>query len=38
MIDSYVSNEKLIMKNPDQYLWVHKRYKSRPAGGAKVYS
>jgi Kdo2-lipid IVA lauroyltransferase/acyltransferase len=29
--------EKLIMKNPDQYLWVHKRYKSRPPGSSKVY-
>jgi Kdo2-lipid IVA lauroyltransferase/acyltransferase len=30
--------EILIMKNPDQYLWVHKRYKSRPPGASKVYS
>lgn len=30
--------ENLIMKNPDQYLWVHKRYKSRPPGATKVYS
>lgn len=30
--------EDLIMKNPDQYLWVHKRYKSRPPGAAAVYS
>ncbi|HEX5635584.1 MAG TPA: lipid A biosynthesis lauroyl acyltransferase [Gammaproteobacteria bacterium] len=30
--------ENLIMKNPDQYLWVHKRSKSRPPGGSKVYS
>ena len=30
--------ENLIMKNPDQYLWVHKRYKSRPPGGAGIYS
>jgi len=29
--------EKLIMKNPDQYLWVHKRYKSRPPGSSQVY-
>lgn len=29
--------EDLIMKNPDQYLWVHKRYKSRPPGGSAVY-
>lgn len=30
--------EDLIMRNPDQYLWVHKRYKSRPPGGSAVYS
>jgi KDO2-lipid IV(A) lauroyltransferase len=29
--------EELIMKNPDQYLWIHKRYKSRPPGGSVVY-
>jgi Kdo2-lipid IVA lauroyltransferase/acyltransferase len=29
--------ENLIMRNPDQYLWVHKRYKSRPPGGAAIY-
>ena len=30
--------EKLIMCNPDQYLWVHKRYKSRPPGSSGIYS
>lgn len=29
--------EHLIMQNPDQYLWVHKRYKNRPEGEAAVY-
>ena len=29
--------EELILENPDQYLWVHKRYKTRPAGEAAIY-
>ena len=29
--------ENLIMQNPDQYLWVHKRYKNRPEGEAPIY-
>ena len=29
--------ENLIMQNPEQYLWVHKRYKNRPAGEAAIY-
>jgi len=29
--------EQLILKNPDQYLWIHKRYKNRPEGTAPVY-
>ncbi len=29
--------EHLIMQNPEQYLWVHKRYKNRPEGEAAVY-
>jgi len=29
--------EYLIMQNPEQYLWVHKRYKNRPEGEAAVY-
>lgn len=29
--------EFLIMKNPDQYLWVHKRYKNRPEGESRIY-
>ena len=30
--------EQMILKNPQQYLWVHKRYKNRPAGEAPVYN
>ena len=29
--------ENLIMQNPEQYLWVHKRYKNRPPGEAAIY-
>jgi len=29
--------EHLILQNPEQYLWVHKRYKNRPAGEAAIY-
>lgn len=29
--------EHLIMQNPEQYLWVHKRYKNRPEGEPEVY-
>lgn len=29
--------EELVMENPDQYLWVHKRYKTRPPGQAAIY-
>jgi len=29
--------ENMILKNPEQYLWVHKRYKNRPEGEAAVY-
>jgi len=29
--------EELIKENPEQYLWVHKRYKNRPAGEADIY-
>ncbi|MDQ1362623.1 MAG: Lipid biosynthesis lauroyl acyltransferase [Pseudomonadota bacterium] len=30
--------ENMIMQNPDQYLWVHKRYKRRPPGASAIYS
>ena len=29
--------EQLILKNPNQYLWVHKRYKNRPPGAEQIY-
>ncbi len=29
--------EHLIMQNPEQYLWIHKRYKNRPEGEAEIY-
>ncbi len=29
--------EQLIMRNPDQYLWVHKRYKNRPEDQPPIY-
>ncbi len=30
-------NEALVRNNPEQYLWVHKRYKTRPTGEKPVY-
>jgi len=29
--------EYLILQNPEQYLWVHKRFKNRPEGEAAIY-
>jgi len=29
--------EQLIMQNPEQYLWVHKRFKNRPQGEPPIY-
>lgn len=29
--------EELVREAPEQYLWVHKRFKTRPPGEAKVY-
>lgn len=29
--------EKMILQNPEQYLWVHKRYKNRPQGEVDIY-
>ncbi|WP_312284694.1 kdo(2)-lipid IV(A) palmitoleoyltransferase [Yokenella regensburgei] len=29
--------EKEILRAPDQYLWVHRRFKTRPAGGTSLY-
>ena len=29
--------EAEVRKSPDQYYWVHKRFKTRPPGEAKLY-
>jgi Kdo2-lipid IVA lauroyltransferase/acyltransferase len=29
--------EQCIRQNPEEYLWVHRRFKTRPAGEAKLY-
>lgn len=29
--------EKMVVKNPAEYLWVHKRFKTRPEGEEKIY-
>jgi KDO2-lipid IV(A) lauroyltransferase len=29
--------EQLILRNPEQYLWIHKRYKRRPDGSFGIY-
>jgi KDO2-lipid IV(A) lauroyltransferase len=29
--------ENLIRRNPEQYLWTHRRYKRRPVGGERLY-
>ena len=31
------SIEQFVQKNPDQYMWVHKRFKTRPEGEPKLY-
>jgi KDO2-lipid IV(A) lauroyltransferase len=32
------SIEKFVYQHPDQYLWIHQRFKSRPPGEANIYS
>ena len=29
--------EKFIRRNPDQYMWIHKRFKTRPEGEPPIY-
>jgi Kdo2-lipid IVA lauroyltransferase/acyltransferase len=29
--------ERMVRKYPDQWLWIHKRWKTRPAGEAEIY-
>lgn len=29
--------ERMVREAPDEYLWIHRRYKRRPAGAPKVY-
>ena len=31
------ATEQLIRQNPEQYLWIHKRYKRRPDGSFGIY-
>ena len=32
------SIEKFVYQHPDQYFWIHQRFKTRPPGEAKIYS
>jgi KDO2-lipid IV(A) palmitoleoyltransferase len=36
---SYINKviEREIMRAPEQYLWVHRRFKTRPEGEASLY-
>ncbi|MEL9687466.1 kdo(2)-lipid IV(A) palmitoleoyltransferase, partial [Escherichia coli] len=29
--------EKAIMRAPEQYLWIHRRFKTRPVGESSLY-
>jgi KDO2-lipid IV(A) lauroyltransferase len=29
--------EEIVQKNPEQWVWVHKRWKTRPAGEKSIY-
>lgn len=31
------SIEQFVLQNPDQYMWVHQRFKTRPAGEPRIY-
>ena len=31
------SIEQFVVQNPDQYMWVHKRFKTRPTGEPRIY-
>lgn len=37
--DALLTNKTLeeILKHPEQYLWQHRRYKTRPPGEEKIY-
>jgi KDO2-lipid IV(A) lauroyltransferase len=38
--DAKITNkilEKQILKNPEQYLWIHRRFKTRPEGESGLY-
>jgi lipid A biosynthesis lauroyl/palmitoleoyl acyltransferase len=38
--DAKITNkilEKQILKNPEQYLWIHRRFKTRPEGESDIY-
>jgi len=40
IIDATITNkilEKQINKNPEQYLWIHRRFKTRPEGAENFY-
>ena len=40
LIDATLTNqlvEKAILRNPTQYMWLHRRFKTRPEGEASVY-
>jgi KDO2-lipid IV(A) lauroyltransferase len=29
--------EKMILEQPDQYMWIHRRFKTRPPGESRPY-
>jgi KDO2-lipid IV(A) lauroyltransferase len=29
--------EQCVLEAPEQYLWLHKRFKTRPEGEARIY-